>query len=464
MSSFLRTALAVVVAAGLFGYIYLVESKKELKPEEAETTARKEPVFTGFDKLKATSLTLKKRSGEVIEAEKVGDSWTLISPLEAPADAAQIDSLLDSLQNLKTDDVVAENTSDLTPFGLAEPRVTVSVAVTGAAEPFAFELGDTVPAGSVLFARVPGDTRLLTVSSLLENTLDKSAFDLRDRSVIKAKKDDVQSFELVERGRTTFKFMRGGPGEEEWRGEIPVGTRAARWTVEGFLGAVENLRMESVVTEQATASDLARSGLDASARQLVLRFGPDDSRIVTLEIGKKTEDGKYYARDRASRLIVTINSGVVDDLDKGFKNFRASRLLEVASYEITAFDVTAEGSAKTFTKLTTKGENGADNIVWKAVAPVKDETQDNTSNAFFSVGAIDALEFIDAPRSLDTYGLDAPALRVALRFDGEKKEDWFEVAVKGENGFGRRRGDAAVLRLDKAKTEELIKNFTGLGS
>jgi len=227
---------------------------------------------------------------------------------------------------------------------------------------------------------------------------------------------------------------------------------------------VENLRMESVVTEQATAADLARTGLDASARQLVLRFGPEDSKAVTLEIGRKTEDGKYYARDRSSRLIVTINPAVVDDLDKGFKNLRASRLLEVASYEITAFDVITDGNTRTFTKTTTKTESGADNIVWKSVAPVKDETQDKTSSAFFSVGAIDALEFIDAPRSLDTYGLDAPALRVALRFDGEKKEDWFEVAVKGENGFGRRRGDAAILRLDKAKTEELIQNFTGLGS
>jgi hypothetical protein len=53
---------------------------------------------------------------------------------------------------------------------------------------------------------------------------------------------------------------------------------------------------------------------------------------------------------------------------------------------------------------------------------------------------------------------------VTLRFDGGKKEDWFEVAVKDDAAFARRRDDTAVLKLDKAKTEALIKNFTELGS
>ncbi len=462
MNSFGRTAATVAVAASLFGYIYFVESRKDPKKETPEgASGKREKVFTGFDKLKVSSITLSKREGEVIEAERNGDRWTLISPRETPADAASIGAMLDALERLETEDIVTEATPDLAPFGLSPPKVAVSVVAEGAGKPFELEIGDNVPAGSGLFARVPGKPRLFTVSSMVENTFNKTAFDLRDRSLIHAKKDDVRWFELREKGRTVFKLAREEAGNE-WEVTTPLTSRAARWTVEGFLGLVENLRMDSIPTEQATAQDLSRYGLGGAARRLTL--GLDESKLVTLEIGKKGEDGKYFARDGSSRVVATIDAGLSDDLDKGLKNFRASRLLEIAAYEVTGFDVSSEGVTRTFTKSTTKGKDGLDEILWKSAAPTKDVSQDQASDAFFSVGAIDAAEFIDTPRPLVAYGLDAPTLRVTLRFDGDKKEDWLEVAVKGEGAFGRRRGDASVLKLDRTKTEALIKTFTSLGS
>ena len=175
MNQFGRTAAAVIVAAGLFGYIYFVESKKDPKKEEPGSgQAKREKVFTGLDKLKVKSLTLKKRSGESVHAEKNGDAWSLVSPQEAPADASEIGMLLDALQNLESEEVVEENATDLAPFGLKEPKVSVSIVAEGAAKPFEFDLGDSVPAGSSIFARVPGKPRLFTVSSTLENTVGSS--------------------------------------------------------------------------------------------------------------------------------------------------------------------------------------------------------------------------------------------------------------------------------------------------
>lgn len=463
MNAFGRTALTLAIAASLGGYLYFVESKKEPKTDAADgTTAKKEKVFTGFDKLKVKSITLKKRNGEVIEAEKNGETWELVSPRAVPADASSMGVLLDALQDLQTEDVVSESATDLAPFGLAEPKVAVSAVVEGATKPFEFELGDSVPAGSGLFARVPGKPRLFTVSSTLENSLDKSAFDLRDRSLIKMKKDDLKWFEALEKGKSVFRLARGEKGEDEWKVEKPLLTRAARWTVEGFLSSLENLRMESIPTEQATAKDLAGYGLGGAARRVVLGF--DGGKSLALEIGKKAAEGTYYAREASSPVVATINASVVSDLDKGLKNFRAGRLMEIASYEVTGFDATAGAVSRTFTKSTTKGKDGIDNIVWKSTAPVKDATQDDASAAFFAAGGLEVADFIDAPKPPAAYGLDAPALKVVLRFDGDKKEDWFEVSVKGEEAYGRRRGDNAVLKLDKAKTEELIKSFTKLGA
>jgi hypothetical protein len=463
MNSFGRTATAVVVAASLFGYIYFVESKREPKKEESsDATPVREKVFTGLDKLKVKVITLKKRDGDIVSAEKRGDAWTLVMPQETPADAGEVSTLLDALQNLETEDVVSEGASDLSAFGLDEPKVAVWLVVEGAPKPLEFELGDAVPAGSGLFARVPGKPRLFTVSSTLENTLNKSAFDLRNRNLLNVKKDAIQSVQSIDKGKTIFKVVHGVPGDDDWKIEIPVATRAARWTVDSFLGLVENLRMEKIVTEAATPKDLAQYGLAAAARRLVIGLG--DGKSTVLEIGKKTDDGKYYAREGTSTLVATIAAALVDDLDKGFKNLRATRLLDVAAYEVIGFDVTAAGSNRMFSKTSTKDKDGAEQVTWKGVAPAKDATQEKVTDALFAVGGLDAAEFIDQPKPAATYGLDVPALRVTIRFDGDKKEDWFEVSIKGEEAFARRRDDAAVLKLDKAKTEALIKSFTVLGS
>ena len=463
MTSFGRTIAAVVVAGGLFGYIYFVESKKDPKTgEPAEGAAKREKVFTGLDKLKVKSLTLKKRNGDLVQAEKRGDSWTLLSPQETAADSGEVGTILDALQNLETEDVVNEATTDLSAFGLTEPKVAVTLVVDGAAKPFTFELGDAVPAGYSLFARVPGQPRLFTVSSTLENTLGKSAFDLRDRNLLKVKKEAIQSVEAFEKGKVAFKLVRGAKGDDEWRVEGPVQTRAARWTVDSFLGLIENLRMESIATEQAAGPDLAKYGFAGSGRRLLLGLG--DGNSTALEFGKKTDDLKYYAKDGSSKLVATINTALVDDLDKGLKNLRATRLLDVAAYEVTGFDVTTAGTTKAFNKSTSKGTDGVEQVLWKSTAPTKDATQEKASDALFAIGGLDVAEFIDTPKPLPTYGLDTPALRVTLRFEGDKKEDWFEVAVKQDAAFARRRNDAAVLKLDKAKTEALIKSFTTLGS
>ena len=462
MSSFGRTILAAVVAAGLFGYIYFVETKKAPPAANSGDAPKREKVFAGLDKMKVTSLSLQKPGGEMIHAEKTGENWALVSPIEAAADEAAIGTILDALVGLETEDVVNESVTDFTPFGLAKPTVSVSVVAEGAAKPFEMDLGDSVPASFGLFARVPGKPRVFTVSSTLENTLVKSAFDLRDRSVVQVKKDEIQWLEAVDKGNVAFRIGRGVEGDDEWKIEKPLATRAARWTVDSFLGLIENLRMETIVTEKATTKDLQGYGLGPTARRVVVGLPGD--RTTTLVLGKRTEDSKYYVREAATNLVATIPTALVDDLDKGLKNLRAARLLDVAAYEITALDVTAAGVTRTFTKSSSKDKDGAETVVWKSKTPVKDATQEKASDALFAIGGLEAAEFVDAPKALSVYGLDSPALRVTLRFEGGKKEDWFEVAVKDDAGYARRRDDEAILRLEKSKTEALIRSFTELGS
>jgi hypothetical protein len=132
----------------------------------------------------------------------------------------------------------------------------------------------------------------------------------------------------------------------------------------------------------------------------------------------------------------------------------------VATYETEGFEVSAGGAKKTFAKSTTKDKDGFDKSQWKRTAPdAKDLDTNTVEDALFKLGGVEIQEFVDEPQAPSGYGLDPPTLRVAIKAKGES---WVEVGKAGGNYWARRNADSAVLKLDPAKAEELVKAFSGL--
>lgn len=485
LPQFWKTYAALIVLAALGAYIYFVESKREAKPEKP-----KEKVFA-LDKAKVKELTIQKEGGEPIRLDREGGAWKLVSPLAAPADPSEADSLVSTLESLEIDEVVAPSAPRLADFGLENPRLTVGVVQEGAKEPVKLLLGDKLPDGSGVYAKKPAEPRVFTIASYVESTLDKKPFDLRDRSVLHVKRDAVKSLEVTG-PEGAYALARDDKGE--WAFTKPLATRAGRWSVDGLLGTLENLRMDAVAAEEA--KDLKPFGLTSPARTVVL--GLADGGHRTLEIGsaapetaaeaaadetkapekppekpktkgakaegKKPEakPTKYYACEAGTRLVAVIPAAIVDDLAKGMGELRAKRLLEVATYDVDGFDVQEGATKRTYAKTTVKDKQGLDTPKWRRTAPdAKDLETSKVEDALFKLGGVEVQEFLDAPRELSAYGLDAPAFKLSVR-SGAKGEVSAEIGKNGGAAYARRSGDAAVLKLDPAKADELIKAFKEL--
>jgi len=200
------------------------------------------------------------------------------------------DALVTSLQGLELDEVVAESPSSLAEYGLDKPKNTVSVQVQGASQPLKLLVGDKTPDGNSLYAKVPSRPRVFTIPSYLESSLAKKPFDLRDRSVLHVKRDDVKGVEITG-PNGNYALARDDKGE--WAFTRPLTTRAGRWAVDGFLGTLEGLRMESAAAE--SASDLKPYGLDKPARTVSLLLADGGRR--TLEIGSSPSEKKVHVRE-----------------------------------------------------------------------------------------------------------------------------------------------------------------------
>jgi hypothetical protein len=222
---------------------------------------------------------------------------------------------------------------------------------------------------------------------------------------------------------------------------------------------IENLRMESVAAEAAT--DVKPFGLVKPTYSVVLDLG--EGRTKTLALGSKTPDDKYYAREAGATLVGVIAKALADDLAKGMGELRAKRLLDVSAYEVEGFEVEAAGVKKVYARSSTKDKEGLDVYKWKRTTPDGKELVTNTvQDALFKIGAVEVAEFMDQPAEPATYGLDKPALKVSLRQGAEKDAPWFELGQKDGACYARRPGDNSILKLDKAKGDDLIKAFKEL--
>jgi hypothetical protein len=482
-SPFLKTYAALVVLAALGAYIYLIEAKK---PESTEPAKEK---ALAIEREKVQELSIERPGAEPIRLVKQGEAWRLTRPVDVPADGGEVDSLLSSLVNLEIAEVVSESPAKLADFGLDPPKGKLSVQVADGGEPRALLLGDKSPDGSNLYAKKPAEARVFAIPAYLESSFDKKPFDLRDRDVLHVKRDAVRTLEV---SGPEGSYMLNKDDKGEWSFLQPLRTRAGRWSVDGLLGTLEGLKMDSVAAEDA--KDLGKFGLDKPARTVVL--GLSDGGRKVLQLGKgaefsptpspspspaegegpKPEGGKkdkadakpkaskYYAREANGSLVAVVPATLADELAKGMGELRAKRLLEVATYEVEGIEAEGSGTKRVLARSSSKDDKQAFDVYkWKRTAPdAKDLDTNTVQDALFKIGGLEASEFVDAPGPLSSYGLQEPALRITLRYTEGKPPTWLEIGKKDGAAYGRRPDDAALLKLDPAKADELIKAFSEL--
>ncbi len=444
MKPFVQTGVAVLLAAGLGGYVYFVELEKPADKDDK----KKEKVFK-LEKAKLKELSLAP-SGETITVAKDGEKWKLVAPVAVPADGNEIDSLLTALENLEIDEVVVENATDLKQFGLDSPKNTVSVTEAGA--PAKLLLGDKTPDGNGVYAKTPEKPRVFTIASYQEASFNKKPFDLRDRDLLKVKRDAVKGLEISSKDES-YALEKSDTGE--WSFTKPLKTQAGRWSVDGLLGAFESLKMESVVAEDAS-KDLKKFGLDKPQRTVKLTLADGGYKI--LEIGGSPSEKKYLAREASSPIVAIIPNAIVDDLAKGMKELRAKRIADISTFDVEGFDLESEGKTQVFARSASKDKAGIEQQSWKKTAPdKKDLDRSKVEDALFKLSGLEVQEFLDKPQAAAAYGLDAPVVKLSVRLSGGKPPAILEIGKKDSAYYSRRPGDDAILKLDSGKVEEALK-------
>jgi hypothetical protein len=193
MKEFWKTGVAVLALAGLFSYYWFIERKREPKAEGE----REKVTILAVDKAKAKEIAIATAVGETIRLVKEGSAWKVAAPFAAPADTSAVEAILTSLEKLEADEVVVEQATSFSEYGLDQPSRSVRAVVEGVATPLEIRFGAKSPDGSSVYARTASAPRVYLVPQWVEGSFDKKPFDLRDRDLLHVKRDDVRSLEVV---------------------------------------------------------------------------------------------------------------------------------------------------------------------------------------------------------------------------------------------------------------------------
>ena len=302
-----------------------------------------------------------------------------------------------------------------------------------------------------MFARRNDDKRVLLIPAFQETTLNRSTFDLRDKTVLKFEREKVDGIDINAGG----KAIRFAKDNSEWKIAAPLQARADYGAIEGLIGRVQSASMKTIAADAASPADLKKYGLDRPSASVDLKIG---SARATLQLGSKAEANTVYARDTSKAAVVTIDSTLADELKKGADEYRRKDVFEFRAYNADRLEISRNGQTVTFEKV--KGQGNDASAKWRRTSPnAADVPQDKIESLLSRLSNMRVTTFVDASAKT---GLNAPAMNVAAKFEDSKKEERVTFGKVENDVYVSRPGEPGAGKVDAADFNEATKTLDEL--
>jgi hypothetical protein len=425
------TAILAAVAAVLGGYIVFVERHRTPAPA-ALPDGPVGKVFAGVDAAKIQDVTIA-RGDQTATLRKVGDTWRVVAPVDAPADPAEVSNITTNLASADIQRIVDEQPKDLAAFGLTTPRMTLTFTVAGEAAPRVLQIGNKNPTGSDLYAKLPAAPRVFLISGYLESNFDKNGFQLRDKTLLAFDREKVDRIDLVAAAGTASVARRS----DVWSVTAPAAARADFGVIEAVLSRLANGQMKAIAWDPAAPGPtrtLKEFGLDPAERRVTLAAG---SATAELLLGKATPEGDVYAKDASRPLVFVVEKALADDLVRDPADFRTKDLFAFRAFTGTRLDIVRGGTTAAFERK--KGPEADAVEKWVAVPPTKAADEATIEDLVAKVATLRAESFVAAvPAGATEFA------RIQAASDQGRKKEAAVIHLAGADYYAVREGDAGA--------------------
>ena len=393
-----RILILLVLVAALGTYLYVYEL-----PEAAREG--KKAKLVGVDKDAVTGLVLTYPDRE-LELKKDDQGWRLLRPADAPADDTVMKGVLSTLTDAEVQKTLDQLPQNLADFGLDKPTVTVKLTLKDGSQPPPLVVGKNTAIGGKAYVRKDDEPKLYLTTSALGYGLNKQAKDVRDKTILAFKDEDVSRVEIKAENGDTVTLVR--KDKEAWTvepGDHPGDTTEVR----SYLSSLRSTRAVDFPDDHP--QDLGKYGLAAPRLTVTVATGTDGAASQALLVGAETTEGsqkQIYAKRGDQPTVYALGDWTFRTLAKPPSQFRDKTVLgfdptRVGKLAFERKDGGAVRLARAEGKWTLEGAEGKTSKD-SAIATLLDDLRDLR-------GADIAAE---PAKDLAAWGLDHPDLRITL--------------------------------------------------
>ncbi|RKU06996.1 hypothetical protein C6503_24810 [Candidatus Poribacteria bacterium] len=400
-------------------HIFLIESSALDDLTKSPTDLRDRSVIKfNPETVSSIQFTHRKAGASTINCEKRGDTWHVIHPIKAKADAEEIESLLSELRALKVSSFEADGAdanvlTRLEKFGLDDPRIQMKL--TDGDNTYTLDIGapvasETGTQGRVYVKATVYQDAIYTVSENIYHLLSKSVFDLRYKRVIDFQRLNTVRIEIKQGEETTVCTKNF---DNTWELQTPTGKlKTDPKAVDDLLFGVDAL--EAVAFVNDSTESLAAYGLASPSIEIAFTQRREEKPAVLL-IGDYTQDGTVYVKPEQSNQVTRVKRDLIDNIALGTAWLRDKQVLNFHIDDAIRLTLTlAGGTPFTCQRLGTN---------WRLTAPVREDANNAEVNAIiYELDDLMADAFVGS-RSIPTdaaTGFDKPNVELTIELKNQK--------------------------------------------
>jgi Domain of unknown function (DUF4340) len=397
-------------------------------------------------------VVLKVPTGEM-ELQKKGDNWDIVKPLHARGNDQKIGDLIAQITTAQIQQFVADDRGDLHPYGLAEPRGSITLFAENDKSGQLLQIG-SVPEKNKdqVYVRFAARGFVYTLPKKIEELLNAKPDDLRDRHLIRidTKILDRITINAAGKGKTVL-----GRKDENWTTVSHNNAPANSNEVRRLIDTLQNEQVAKFVDD--VASDLPKYGLDKPQLEITFSSFASENTAET-KAGEqpftsvafgKVEGDNVYARVADEPFIVMVRRSLLDQIftdplqwqELTIFNFKPEQIHRLTV--VTDKEVSLVRDANNQWKLT-KGNGAVD--------------QTNVQSLLNTISTLRAVRWVGT--TTPEHSLGKPQVAITFTTSGDDKAShqlsvgaptsnkmWFAHADEREGTFVLNNPDLNALKL-----------------
>ncbi len=264
-----------------------------------------------------TRVVLKTPAGEM-ELEKKTDHWEIVKPLRARADDQKVGDLIAQITTAHIQQFVADDRGDLHPYGLAEPRGSITLFAQDDKQGQMLQIGGvSEKAKDQIYARFAPRNGVYELPNKIAEILNTKPNDLRDRHLIRIDTNilDRITIDAIGSGKTVLARK-----DQNWTIASRNNQAANSSEVNRLLDTLQNEQVTKFVED--VASNLGQYGLDKPQLQITFSSFASENTAETkagehpfaaIAFGK-VDGENVYTRLSDEPFVVAVRRSLLDNI------------------------------------------------------------------------------------------------------------------------------------------------------